>query len=46
MFAYYSSCPNWLNSYMLNVVEVDTSLDTYLIPQSEIYSLIIETIVR
>ena len=42
MFAYYSSCPNWLNSYMLNVVEVDTSLDTYLIPQSEIYSLIIE----
>lgn len=42
MFEYYSSCPNWLNSYMLNVVEVDTSLDTYLIPQSEIYSLIIE----
>lgn len=42
MFTYYSSCPNWLNSYMLNVVEVNTSLDTYLIPQSEIYSLIIE----
>lgn len=42
MFAYYSTCPNWLNSHMLNVVEVNTSLDTYLIPQSEIYSLIIE----
>lgn len=42
MFTYYSSYPSWLNSYMLNVAEVNASLNTYLIPQNEIYSSIIE----
>lgn len=42
MFTYYSSCPNWLNSYMLNVAEVDACLNTYLIPQNKIFSSIIE----
>lgn len=42
MFAYDKSCPYWLNSYMLNVAEVDSSLYWFLIPHDEIYSSIIE----
>lgn len=42
LFSHYNSCPYWLNSYMLNAAEVNTYLDSYLIPQSEIYLSIIE----
>ena len=42
MFAYFNSCPSWLNSYMLNAAEVNSYLYSYVIPQSEIYSSIIE----
>lgn len=42
LFSYYNSCPYWQNSYMLNAAEVNTYLDSYLIPQSKIYLSIIE----
>ena len=42
MFPYYDTCPHWLNSYMLNVTEQNTVLNSYLIPKNEIYTLIIE----
>lgn len=42
MFAYNKSCPSWLNSYMLNFAESNRFLDSYLIPQDDIYSSIIE----
>jgi hypothetical protein len=42
MFSYYNSCPSWLNSYMLNVAEVNSCLYSYLIPKDDIYSSIIE----
>ena len=42
MFAYNNSCPSWLNSYMLNFAESNIFLNSYLIPQDEIYSSVIE----
>ncbi len=42
MFPYFNTRPHWLNSYMLNVTEQNTVLNSYLIPQNEIYFSIIE----
>lgn len=42
MFAHNDSCPIWLNSFMLNVEEVNEYLNSYLIPQNEVYSSIVE----
>lgn len=42
MFSYFEACPKWLNAYMLNVTEQNSELNSYLIPQEEIYSSIIE----